>query len=428
MRRVVVTGLGAITPLGVGIRHTWARLLAGESGIVSVAGRKPADRWNELPSTVAGLVPEGEGEGRWNAAKWLGPAEERRMAKFAQYAMAASDMAIKDAGLEDASAADRERTGVCLGTGIGNLEEIYETGSAHGAGGYRKVEPLFVPRILPNMAAGHVSIKYGFHGPGGAATTACTTGADSIIDAFHPISNGHANVMIAGSSESCIHPLTFAGFGRARSLSTAYNHAPRESCRPFDSKRNGFVIGEGAGVCVLEELEHAKARGARIYAEITGYGRSMDAHHITAPPEDGRGAYLAMRRALEMASVRPSRVDYINAHGTGTLVGDKAEARAIRRVMLGDGGVSDESQVTVSSTKGAMGHLLGGAGAVEALFAILAVHEGMAPATLNLESPDVGVNFNFVPLKAQERKIETSLSNSFGFGGMNSSLIFSKLR
>jgi 3-oxoacyl-[acyl-carrier-protein] synthase II len=317
--------------------------------------------------------------------------------------------------------------------------------------GYRKVEPLFVPRILPNMAAGHVSINYGFHGPGGAATTACTTGADSIIDAFHPISIGHADVMIAGSSESCIHPLTFAGFGRARSLSTAYNHAPRESCRPFDSKRNGFVIGEGAGVCVLEELEHAKARGARIYAEITGYGRSMDAHHITAPPEDGRGAYLAMRRALEMASVRPSRVDYINAHGTGTLVGDKAEARAIRRVMLGGEGVSNESQVTVSSTKGAMGHLLGGAGAVEALFAILAVHEvsdspppssishqsdtqsltflqGMVPATLNLESPDVGVDFNFVPLRAQEKKIETSLSNSFGFGGMNSSLIFSKFR
>ncbi|KAM4060238.1 3-oxoacyl-[acyl-carrier-protein] synthase 2 [Hirsutella rhossiliensis] len=425
MRRVVVTGLGAITPLGVGIRRTWSRLLAGDCGITSVASREPRERWRELTSTVAGIVPRGDAEGQWRAADWLSAPEQRRMSAFAQYAVAASDMALKDAGWEPTSAEDREATGVCLGSGIGNLDDIYETSLAHHDEGYKKVSPLFVPKILINMAAGHVAIRYGFQGPNHAATTACTTGAHSIGDASRFIAHGDADVMVAGGSESCIHPLTFAGFGRARSLSTAYNDDPRRSCRPFDAGRDGFVVSEGAAVCVLEEREHARARGAHIYAEVRGYGCSGDAHHMTAPRGDGNGAYLAMARALRNGRVRPAEVDYINAHATGTRVGDAAEAAAIGRLMLGDEGVSCESQVTVSSTKAAIGHLLGAAGAIEALFAILTIHEGVVPATLNLTKPDVGTSFNLVPLVPQQKQVKVAVSNSFGFGGTNSSLVFS---
>jgi 3-oxoacyl-[acyl-carrier-protein] synthase II len=278
------------------------------------------------------------------------------------------------------------------------------------------------------MAAGHIAMKYGFHGPNHAATTACTTGAHSIGDASRFIALGDADIMVAGGSESCIHPLTFAGFGRARSLSTAYNDEPHIACRPFDSQRNGFVVSEGAAVCILEELEHAKARGANIYAEVKGYGCSGDAYHMTAPREDGQGAYLAMTRALRGAGIKPSEIDYVNAHATATQVGDVAESSAIRRLMLGDDGVSSEAQVTVSSTKGALGHLLGAAGAIEALFAILSIYDGVVPATLNLEQPDVGIDFNFVPKEAQEKKVDVALTNSFGFGGTNSTLVFSKLR
>lgn len=428
MRRVVVTGLGAITPLGVGINRTWTRLIAGDSGITSIFDRQPADRWKELTSTVAGVVPEGQGEGLWNASDWLSLSEQRRMSKFTQFAIAAAEMALKDAELGSMSEAVKEETGVCLGSGIGNLDEMYETSLSHHQGGYKKVSPLFVPKILINMAAGHIAMKYGFQGPNHSATTACTTGAHSIGDASRFIALGDADVMVAGGSESCIHPLTFAGFGRARSLSTAYNDRPPASCRPFDANRNGFVVSEGAAVCILEELEHAKARGARIYAEIKGYGCSGDAYHMTAPREDGHGAFLAMKRALKSAGVRPAEVDYINAHGTGTQVGDVAESMAIRRLMLGQEGVSKESEVAVSSTKGSLGHLLGAAGAIEALFAILALQKGTIPGTANLEKPDVGVNFNFVPLEAQERSVETAVSNSFGFGGTNSSLVFSRMR
>ncbi|KAM5351345.1 hypothetical protein ACJ41O_004068 [Fusarium nematophilum] len=426
MRRVVVTGLGAITPLGVGVRRTWTRLLAGESGIVSVADLEPRARWRELTSTVAGLVPSGDGDGRWRASDWLSMTEQRRMSKFTQYAIAASDMALKDSGWEPKSPDEQETTGVCLGSGIGNLDEIYQTSLVHNSDGYKKVSPLFVPKILINMAAGHIAMKFGFQGPNHAATTACTTGAHSIGDASRFIAMGDADVMVAGGSESCIHPLTFAGFGRARSLSTAYNSDPGASCRPFDAGRNGFVVSEGAAVCVLEELEHAKARGARIYAEIKGYGCSGDAYHMTAPREDGHGAFLAMRRALKNAGVRPSQVDYVNAHATATQVGDVAETSAIRRLMMGEEGHLRESDITVSSTKGAVGHLLGAAGAIEALFSILAIHEGIVPATLNLEKPDVGAAFNFVPKEAQQKEIGVAVSNSFGFGGTNSSLVFSK--
>ncbi|KAI6783853.1 uncharacterized protein J7T54_001729 [Emericellopsis cladophorae] len=426
MRRVVVTGLGAITPLGTNIARTWTRLLAGDSGLTSVLERFPSDpRWRELTSTVAGLVPEGK-DG-WVADDWLDKIEQRRMSRFTQYALAAGEMALKDAKLEGMSSETKEETGVCLGSGIGNLDEMYETSLAHQSGGYKKVSPLFVPKILINMAAGHIAIKYGLHGPNHAATTACTTGAHSIGDAARFIALGDASVMVAGGSESCIHPLTFAGFGRARSLSTAYNNDPSGSCRPFDKGRNGFVVSEGAAVCVLEELEHARARGARIYAEVRGYGCSGDAYHMTAPREDGHGAFLAMKRALRNAGIRPAEVGYINAHGTGTQVGDVAEAMAIRRLMLGEDGVRRESDVTVSSTKGALGHLLGAAGAIEAMFAILALHEGVVPATANLEQPDVGVAFNFVPKAAQYKKMDVAVSNSFGFGGTNSSLVFSRL-
>ncbi|KAG6981468.1 putative 3-oxoacyl-[acyl-carrier-protein] synthase [Fusarium oxysporum f. sp. conglutinans] len=428
MRRVVVTGLGAITPLGVGIRRTWTRLINNECGIVSVADLEPQARWEELTSTVSGLVPSGDGEGRWRASDWVNANEQRRMSKFTQYAIAASDMALRDSGWEPKNAEQQEATGVCLGSGIGNLDEIYETSLVHHQDGYKKVSPLFVPKILINMAAGHVAMKYGFQGPNHTATTACTTGAHSIGDAARFITMGDADVMVAGGSESCIHPLTFAGFGRARSLSTAYNDNPTASCRPFDADRNGFVVSEGAAVVVLEELEHAKARGAHIYAEIKGYGCSGDAHHMTAPREDGHGAYLAMKKALKSAGIKPSQVDYINAHATATHVGDVAETSAIKRIMLGEEGHQKESDVTVSSTKGAVGHLLGAAGAIEALFCILAIHEGVVPATLNLQKPDVGAAFNFVPNEAQEKTVGVAVSNSFGFGGTNSSLARTVLR
>ncbi|AEO69409.1 uncharacterized protein THITE_2119781 [Thermothielavioides terrestris NRRL 8126] len=448
MRRVVVTGLGAITPLGVGVRRTWQRLLAAESGLVSVADRVrgPLDKsqWQDLTSTVAGVVPtelsstststspsaevlDGRGEGLWRPSDWLDAPAQRRMSTFAQYAVAAAEMALRDAGWSPTSPEQQEMTGVCLGSGIGNLDDIYATSVDFDRGGYKKVSPLFVPKILINLAAGHIAMRYGFRGPNHAATTACTTGAHSIGDAARFIAFGDADVMVAGGAESCIHPLTFAGFGRSRSLSTAFNHDPPASCRPFDADRAGFVVAEGAAVVVLEELEHAKRRGARIWAELKGYGCSGDAHHMTAPREDGSGALSAMKRALKNAGVKPGQVDYINAHATGTQIGDIAEAIAIRSLMTGEDGVDDESKVTVSSTKGAIGHLLGAAGAIEAVFSVLAIAENAVPPTLNLHKPDVGVQLNFVPLQAQEKQVRVAMSNSFGFGGTNASLVFAEL-
>ncbi|KAI1818843.1 putative3-oxoacyl--synthase [Poronia punctata] len=435
MRRVVVTGLGAITPLGVGVRHTWNRLIAGHSGITSLIDLEPPkQRWRDLTSTVAGIVPKNKNHGKeetttagfWQADDWLSASDQRRMSIFSQYAMAAAEMALEDAGWKPSKEEDLQATGVCIGSGIGNLDELYETSLAYESGGYKKVSPLFVPRILINMAAGHVSMKHGFQGPNHTATTACTTGAHSIGDASRFIAFGDADVMVAGGAESCIHPLTFAGFGRSRSLSTTFNTEPSSSCRPFDRDRNGFVVSEGAAVVILEELEHAKARGARIYAELRGYGCSGDAHHMTAPREDGSGARLAMKRALKHAGIRPLEVDYVNAHATGTVIGDAAEALAIRSIMLGEEGYVREGDVTVSSTKGSLGHLLGAAGAVEAAFSILAITNNVVPPTMNLQNPDIGPKFNLVPLKAQEKQVRVALSNSFGFGGTNATLVFSE--
>ncbi|KAI0426011.1 3-oxoacyl--synthase [Xylaria sp. FL1042] len=430
MRRVVVTGLGAVTPLGVGVRHTWKRLVAGHSGISSVADFNQQDRWRELTSAVAGAVPKHTGNstglGLWHADEWLSKFDQRRMSIFSQYAMAAAEMALEDAAWKPEKEADLQDTGVCLGSGIGNLEEIYKSSIAFDNGGYKKVSPLFVPLILTNLAAGHISMKYGFQGPNHAATTACTTGAHSLGDASRFIAYGDADVMVAGGAESCIHPLAFAGFGRSRSLSTAFNDNPAASCRPFDAQRDGFVISEGAAVVVLEELEHAKARGAKIYAELKGYGCSGDAHHMTAPAEDGSGAFLAMKRALKHAGIKPRQVDYINAHATGTAIGDAAEALAIRSIMLGEEGHLRDNEVNVSSTKGSIGHLLGAAGAIEAIFSILAITENTLPPTLNLHDPDIEPQFNLVPLYAQEKNVDVVMSNSFGFGGTNASLVFSK--
>ncbi|KAI5362177.1 Putative beta-ketoacyl synthase, thiolase, beta-ketoacyl synthase, active [Septoria linicola] len=430
MRRVVVTGLGAVTPLAAGIKQTWRRLLLSHSGLVSTSPR--GTQFEALPSRVAGLVPRGSRhDGKWQSTDWLTNTEERQMALFAQYAIAAAQEALDDAEWHPTKQEDLEATGVTIGSGIGNLDEAYNTSVAFHEAGYRKVSPLFVPRLLINLAAGHVSIKHGFMGPNHAATTACTTGIHAIGDASRLIAFGDADVMVAGGAESCIHPLAIAGFARARSLATDWNDDPTAASRPFDRDRAGFVIGEGAGVVILEELEHAKARGARIYAEIRGYGLSSDAYHMTAPQEDGAGALLAMKQALKHAQLKPGQIDYVNAHATSTKLGDAAENQAIKTLLLGEEGRDRPSEVNVSSTKGAVGHLLGAAGAVEAIFTMLACHQNVLPPTLNLTSPGdpaSDFNCNYVPHAPQQYEVDAALTNSFGFGGTNASLCISKYK
>ncbi|KAF1961567.1 3-oxoacyl-synthase-like protein [Byssothecium circinans] len=429
MRKVVVTGLGLVTPLGIGVRRTWTRLLDGQCGIVSIRDRSA--RFAALPSQVAAIVPQGRREdGMWNAKEFLNPGDERRMATFAQYAMVAAEEALSDAEWVPQKDEDLEATGVYMGSGIGSLDDVYDTTIAYEKGGYRKVSPLFVPRLLINLAAGHVSMRYGFRGPNHAATTACTTGAHSIGDAARLIQFGDADVMVAGGAESCIHPLAISGFARARSLSTEWNDRPLESSRPFDRNRDGFVIGEGAGVVVLEELEHAKKRGARIYAQVAGYGLSSDAYHMTTPREDGQGPRLAMKHALRHAGIKPGAVDYINAHATSTPLGDAAENRAIKDLLLGVDGKSSASEINVSSTKGAIGHLLGAAGSVEAIFTVLAMHHNTLPPTLNLQNPGdpaEDFNCNYVANMAQQKEVQVALSSSYGFGGTNATLCFGKM-
>ncbi|KAF3938236.1 hypothetical protein ABW19_dt0204880 [Dactylella cylindrospora] len=429
MRRVVVTGLGCITPLGVGTRTTWTRLLKGHTGVVSTKNLAEG-AYRNLPCQVAAMVPVGDQPEQWNEARYRKEFDAGKAAKFSRYAIVAAKEALEDAGFpskgfeEDVS----ERVGVCIGSGIGSFEDVYETSLKWANKGYKSISPLFVPRLLINMAAGHVSMKFTIKGPNHAASTACTTGLHSIGDATYFIQRGTADIMLAGGAESCIHPLAIAGFAKARALSSEFNDDPGKASRPFDSRRAGFVMGEGAGVLVLEELERAKRRGARVYAEVVGYGLSADAWHITAPPEDGNGAFRAMKAALKDAGVEPGKVDYVNAHATGTKLGDAAENRAIKKLLVKEGG-RKPGEVNISSIKGAIGHLLGAAGAVESIMTILAIKEGKLPPTVNLEKagdPPEEFDCNYVANAAQDVNVDVALCNSFGFGGTNASICFAK--
>lgn len=381
--------------------------------------------FDQLTSKVAAVVPCGTKTGEFNADLWLNFKEHRSVSRFIGYALCAADEALKDAKWAPTEQEQKERTGVSIGGGIGSITDVLEASQLICEKRLRRLSPFFIPRILINMASGHVSMKYGFQGPNHAAVTACATGAHSIGDAARMIQFGDSNVMVAGGTESSIDALSIAGFCRSRALTTKHNSMPLEASRPFDCDRDGFVIGEGSGVLVLEELEHAKERGAKIYAEIRGYGMSGDAYHITQPHNDGRGAVLAMTRALKQSGLHPNQVDYINAHATSTPLGDAVEAIAIKTVFSEH---ATSGALAFSSTKGAIGHLLGAAGAVEAIFAILAVHHGIAPLTLNLNKPDPLFKDNFMPLTAsKEMPVRAALSNSFGFGGTNASLLFTSV-
>ncbi len=416
MRRVVVTGLGLVTPLGVGAERNWERLIAGASGLSAIQAFDVSD----LPSKVAGQVPRGEtADGNFNADDWVPVKDQRKMDQFIIYAMTAGIQAVEDSGWKPESDEDHEQTGVMIGSGIGGLPSIEEGALTLRDRGPRRISPFFIPASLINLASGHLSIKYGFQGPNHAVVTACSTGAHAIGDAARLIAWGDADVMVAGGSEAAVCRLGIAGFCAARALSSAFNDSPESASRPWDVDRDGFVMGEGAGCVVLEEYEHAVKRGAKIYAEIRGYGMSGDAHHITAPPEDGNGGFRAMRNALRSAKLNPEDIDYINAHGTSTPLGDEIELRAVKR-LFGDAAY----KLSMSSTKSAIGHLLGAAGTVEAIYSILAMRDGVVPPTRNLDNPSEGCDIDLVPHVAKERKVRYALSNSFGFGGTNASLIF----
>jgi 3-oxoacyl-[acyl-carrier-protein] synthase II len=417
MRRVVVTGLGLVTPLGCGVEKTWARLIAGESGITSIQNFDVSD----ITSKIAGQVPQGSSaDGLFNADDWVDARERRRMDRFIVYALAAAEQAISDAGWKPTDEEALDRTGVLIGSGIGGLEEIYNGTLLLHEKGPRRLSPFFIPAALINLASGHVSIRYGYKGPNHAVVTACSTGAHALGDAARMIQCDDADVMIAGGAEAAVCRIGMAGFAAARALSTGFNDTPEKGSRPWDKDRDGFVMGEGAGIVVLEEYEHAKARGAKIYAELIGYGLSGDAHHITAPPDDGNGGFRAMRNALKRAGLNTTDIDYVNAHGTSTPLGDEIELGAVKR-LFGD----HAYKFCVSSTKSAIGHLLGAAGSVEAVFSILAMRDGVVPPTLNLENPSPGCDINLVAKVAQKKALRHVMSNSFGFGGTNVSLIFS---
>ena len=418
MRRVVVTGLGMVSPLGDGVDVTWSRLLDGQSG----AGPITKFDASHLGTTYACEVPRGEGEGDFNADAYMPPKEQRKIDDFILYGVAAADQALADSGWVPESDDDRFRTGVMIGSGIGGLNSIADTAVLLKEKGPRRVSPFFIPGALINLVSGQVSIKYGLKGPNHAVVTACSTGAHAIGDAARLIALDDADVMVAGGAESPISEIGVAGFNACKALSTKRADDPTKASRPWDADRDGFVMGEGAGVVVLEEYEHAKARGAKIYAEILGYGLSGDAHHITAPPPNHEGAERAMRAAVKRAGIAPSEIDYVNAHGTSTMA-DTIELGAVERV-LGDAA----SECSMSSTKSAIGHLLGAAGAVEAIFCILAIRDQVAPPTLNLENVDCEHTIDLIGPEKRERKIETVLSNSFGFGGTNASLIMGKVR
>ncbi|MCG5236008.1 beta-ketoacyl-ACP synthase II [Xanthobacter oligotrophicus] len=417
MRRVVVTGLGMVTPLGCGVEPTWRRLIAGESGVKAVSHFEVAD----LACKIAANVPRGDGsDGTFNPDQWMEPKEQRKVDEFIVYAMAAATQALDDAGWHPSSYEDQINTGVLIGSGIGGIEGIAESALLLKERGPRRISPFFIPGRLINLAGGYVSITHGLKGPNHAVVTACSTGAHAIGDAGRLIALGDADVMVAGGTESTVNRLALAGFAACKALCTAFNDDPTRASRPYDKDRDGFVMGEGAGVVVLEELEHAKARGAHIYAELVGYGLSGDAFHITAPSPDGDGAFRCMQAALKRAGLTAGDIDYINAHGTSTMA-DEIELKAVER-LLGNAAAT----TSMSSTKSSIGHLLGAAGAVEAIFSVLAIRDQIAPATLNLDNPSVETPIDLVPLKAKPRKIDAVLSNSFGFGGTNASLIFQR--
>jgi len=407
-----------VTPLACGVEATWKRLIKGESGIKKIEHFKVDD----LPCKIAGRVPRGDGkDGSFNADQWMTPQEQRKVDDFIIFAMCAARQALEDSGWKPESYDDQASTGVLIGSGIGGIEGIASTAITLHERGPRRVSPFFIPGRIINLASGYVSIEFGLKGPNHAVVTACSTGAHAIGDAARLIALGDAEVMLAGGAESAVCRIGIAGFNACRALSTGFNDTPTKASRPYDKDRDGFVMGEGAGAVILEELEHAKARGARIYGEVTGYGLSGDAYHITAPAEDGDGGFRAMQMALKRAGISASDIDYVNAHGTSTMA-DGIEAGAVERLMG-----NAASKTAMSSTKSSIGHLLGAAGAVEAIFCLLAMRDGIVPPTINLENPDVITQLNLVPLIAQKRQVNVAMSNSFGFGGTNAALILSKV-
>jgi len=417
MRRVVVTGLGLVTPLAGDVENTWSRLIAGKSG----AGRITKFPTEDLATRIACHVPKGDGsDGTFNADQWVDPKEQRRIDEFIVYGLAAAQQAVTDSGWEPKTDEDKERTGVLIGSGIGGLEGISETTLLLQEKGPRRVSPFFIPGRLINLVSGNASIRFGYKGPNHSVVTACATGAHAIGDASRLIMFGDADVMLAGGAEAAICRLGVAGFNACRALSTAYNDTPEKASRPYDKDRDGFVMGEGAGAVILEEYGHAKARGAKIYAEVKGYGLSGDAYHITAPSEDGDGGFRAMKMALKHAELSPSDIDYVNAHGTSTMA-DTIELGAVER-LLGNA----VTRACMSSTKSSVGHLLGAAGAVEAIFCMLAMRDGIVPPTLNLDNPDVETKLDLVPHEAKRREVNVAMSNSFGFGGTNACLVLTR--
>ncbi len=416
MRRVVVTGMGLVTPLGIGLERNWQSLISGASGVGAIQSFDVSD----LPARIAAQVPRGEtSAGLFNADDWVPAKDQRKMDGFIVYALAAAAQAVEDADWTPESEYERERTGVMIGSGIGGLSGITEGGFTLKERGPRRLSPFFIPANLINLAAGHVSIRYGFSGPNHAVVTACSTGAHAIGDAARLIMLDDADVMVCGGTEAAVCRLGIAGFAAARALSTGFNDDPTRASRPWDQARDGFVMGEGAGILVLEELDHARRRGARIYAEVIGYGMSGDAYHLTAPAEDGNGAFRSMRNALRRAAIPLERIDYINAHGTSTPLGDEIELGAVKRLFG-----RHAYELSMSSTKSAIGHLLGAAGSVEAIFSILAIRDGVVPPTLNLDNPSPACDIDLVPKRAKERRVSYVLTNSFGFGGTNASLVF----
>jgi 3-oxoacyl-[acyl-carrier-protein] synthase II len=417
-RRVVVTGMGIACPLGLGVENVWKRLTAGESGLDAIQSFDVS----QLTAKIAGQVPLGtRAEGKLDLNEWIPVKDLKKMDRFIQLALVAAQEAVEDSGWMPEGEDDRCRTGVMIGSGIGGLPTIYEASVLIKEGKTRRLSPFFIPSALINLASGHVSIKYGFKGPNHSVVTACATGVHALGDAARLIALGDAEVMVAGGAEAAVSEIGMAGFCASRALSTAFNDAPTKGSRPWDKDRDGFVMGEGAGVLVLEEYEHAKKRGAKIYAEVVGYGMSGDAHHITAPTEDGDGAFRSMKAALASAGVTPAQVQYVNAHGTSTPMGDDIELQAVER-LWGDAAKG----LAMSSTKSAIGHLLGAAGAVEGIFSVLAIRDGIAPPTLNLDEPSRESPIDRVAKVAQQRDIQVALSNSFGFGGTNASIVFKR--